>query len=113
MEKQQIEMYLMAHQGDFPAEKLMYLREKFAKASETAVACAMAVELTHPITMLLISFFLGGFGVDRFMLGDTGMGVLKLLTGGLCGILSLVDLFTISSKAKEQNFNKVMAALSL
>lgn len=38
------------------------------------------------------------------MLGDTGMGILKLLTFGLCGILTIIDWFTIIKKAKQKNF---------
>lgn len=39
------------------------------------------------------------------------MGILKLLTGGLCGILTIIDWFTISKKVKELNFNNVMALI--
>ena len=46
-------------------------------------------------TMALICFFLGYFGVHRFMMGHTGIGVLMLLTGGVCGILIWVDLIRI------------------
>ena len=60
------------------------------------------------IFILLISIFLGSLGIDRFMLGDTGMGILKLLTAGLCGVLTIIDWFTISNKAKECNFAKFM-----
>lgn len=42
-------------------------------------------------TAILLSFFLGGLGIDRFYLGYTGIGVLKLLTCGCCGILALID----------------------
>jgi len=45
------------------------------------------------------------------MIGDIGMGILKLLTLGVCGILTIIDWFTISKKAKELNFNNVMALL--
>ena len=47
------------------------------------------------LTTLLISFLLGWFGIDRFYLGYTGLGILKLVTFGLCGIWYVVDLVLI------------------
>lgn len=48
-------------------------------------------------TALLLSIFLGQFGADRFYLGYTKMGVIKLLTGGCLGILWIVDIIRIAS----------------
>jgi TM2 domain-containing membrane protein YozV len=45
---------------------------------------------------LLISIFMGWLGMDRFFLGYTGLGVLKLVTGGACGIWCLVDSILIA-----------------
>lgn len=78
---------------------------------EEHFALISAVEFKDPTTLLLVSIFLGGLGIDRFMLGDTGMGILKLLTGGVCGILSIVDWFNVQKKTKELNYNKLMMIL--
>lgn len=50
------------------------------------------------LTALLISVFVGGFGIDRFYLGYTGLGVAKLLTCGGLGIWSLIDLVLIAMR---------------
>ena len=48
------------------------------------------------VTALLLSFFLGGLGVDRFYLGYTGLGVAKLLTLGGFGLWALIDFIMIA-----------------
>ena len=111
VEKQKVDMFIMSNQKYFPSEKIMYLKDKMYRMDESKFALLSTVELKDPTTLLLVSLFLGSLGVDRFMLGDTAMGVLKLLTYGCCGILTLVDWFTISQKAKELNFQKVFALL--
>ncbi len=111
MDAQKIQMYLMGNQKYFPTSKMAYLREKLEKMDEEKFNLLSTVELKDPTTLLLVSIFLGGLGVDRFMNGDTGMGILKLLTGGCCGILTIYDWFTISNKVKEQNFTRVMTMI--
>ncbi len=109
MEQQKVDMYMMANQKYFPAEKTLYLAEKLKSMDGEKFNLLSTIELKDPTTNLLISLFLGSLGVDRFMIGDTGMGILKLLTSGCCGILTIIDWFTIQNKTKELNFNKVMS----
>ena len=51
---------------------------------------------------------MGFLGVDRFMLGQTGLGVAKLLTCGGFGIWAIIDWFTIMGITKEINFQLFM-----
>ena len=111
MDQQKVDMFIMTNQKYFPAEKILFLKEKLLSLDEGKFTMVSALDLKEPTTLLIISLFLGYLGVDRFMIGDTGMGVLKLLTGGCCGILTIIDWFTIMNKTKELNFNKVMTLI--
>ncbi|GHU83830.1 hypothetical protein FACS189468_9300 [Spirochaetia bacterium] len=62
------------------------------------------------LTLLLLSFFLGVLGVDRFYVGKIGTGILKLLTVGGCGVWALIDFITIcTGKFTDANGNRITA----
>lgn len=48
------------------------------------------------LVALLLSIFVGQLGIDRFYLGYVGLGILKLVTLGACGIWWLVDVILIA-----------------
>lgn len=111
MDQNKVDMYIMTNQKYFPAEKIMYIKEKLMAMDESKFTMLQTIDMKDPTTILLVSIFLGSLGIDRFMLGDIGMGVLKLLTCGVCGILTIIDWFTVSKKTKELNFNNIMTLL--
>ncbi|MDD4900164.1 MAG: TM2 domain-containing protein [Candidatus Omnitrophica bacterium] len=66
----------------------------------------MSAERKNFLTALLLSLFVGSLGVDRFYLGYIGLGILKLITLGGCGLWWLIDLILIASKnLKDVNGN--------
>jgi len=52
---------------------------------------------------LIMSIVFGSLGVDRFIMGKVGTGILKLITFGGCGIWWLIDLILIATKHPFEN----------
>lgn len=49
------------------------------------------------LVAILLSVLVGVYGVDRFYLGHIGLGVLKLITAGGCGIWWIIDIILIAT----------------
>ena len=103
--------WLAANSNKFNASDLVFIRQKLEKMSADNVAVLSSVELKDPIIGLILCLFLGCLGVHRFWLKQIGMGVLELLTGGLCGLLTLIDLFTIMGETRKCNFTAIIPYL--
>lgn len=52
---------------------------------------------------LIISIIFGCIGVDRFMMGQVGLGLLKLFTVGGFGFWWLIDIILIATKHPYKN----------
>ena len=110
MEQNKVEMFIATMSSKFPPEKLMLIRQQLETMDDKKLPVLQSLQYKDPTTLLIVSLFLGSFGVDRFMLGQTGLGVAKLLTCGGGGIWTIIDWIMIMGKTREMNFETFMQA---
>lgn len=108
---EQTNMLLMAYSKYFPEESIMMLKLRFDLMDESKKSLMYARKFKDPFTALILSLLVGSLGIDRFYIGDTGLGIAKLLTCGGCGIWTIVDYFLIMKRTKEKNFEKLMSRI--
>ena len=69
------------------------------------------MQFNDPVIILIVSLVTGPLAVDRFMIGDTGLGIAKLITCGGFGIWMLVDWIIIMGVTRQKNTEKLMRAI--
>ncbi|RZJ68508.1 MAG: TM2 domain-containing protein [Flavobacterium sp.] len=103
MEAQKVDMFLMMNSKFFEAHQIPQIRERLTALDESKAVMVQTIGFKDPTTSLIISLLAGGLGIDRFYIGDTGLGIAKLLTCGGLGIWSIVDWFLIMGATREKN----------
>lgn len=111
MEMQKVDMFMMTNSKFFESHQLIQIREKLILIDDSKWGLIQTLQFKDPTTSLIISLIAGTLGIDRFMIGDTGMGVGKLLTCGGLGIWALVDLFLIMGATREKNMANLQQVL--
>ena len=97
-------------------EELVFLQNFTNELSEEKLQTFIAVYngKRRKADQILLGCILGFVcvgGIQRFMVGQNGMGILYLLTGGLCLIGTIVD--TINYKKLSFEYNQQMARESM
>jgi len=112
MESQKVDMFLMSNNKFFESYHLMEIKDLLTNADDSKLTNVQIQQYKDPTTVLIISLIAGSLGVDRFMIGDTGLGIAKLLTCGGLGIWAIIDWFLIMGATKNKNFEKLVTAIN-
>jgi len=111
MEAQKVDMFIMSNAKFFESHQVNLVRERLIALDDSKWAMISTIQFKDPTTILIVSILAGSLGIDRFMIGDTGLGVGKLLTCGGLGIWSIVDWFMIQKVTREKNMQKIQMFL--
>lgn len=112
MDAQKVDMFLMTNAKFFESHEVPRIKARLMEMDETEWSRVQFLQFKDPTMSLIVSLFAGSLGVDRFMIGDTGMGIGKLLTCGGMGIWAIIDWFMIMGATREKNMMKLSQALS-
>jgi TM2 domain-containing membrane protein YozV len=107
MDQSKINMFISSMQDRLPRESMLLIVQQLKELDDEKFALLHSVNYRNPTNVLIVSIFLGGLGIDRFLLDQPGLGVLKLLTCGGFGIWALIDWFLIMDLTKQYNYKKL------
>lgn len=107
------ETFLAANLDKFPADQMPLLKQKLNEIDEDQNDFVYSTNLKNPQTALILSIFLGGFGVDRFYIGDTMLGILKLFFSWITfGLWTIIDMFLIQKACRKNNLENIQRIIA-
>jgi len=103
---------------ELEGEEFIYINKLLIEMTEEEAktfASAYKARRKDPVVVLILACigFFGAAGIHRFFIGHIGMGILYLLTAGLCLIGTIVDLINYKNLAFEYNKQKALEILQL
>lgn len=114
MDAQKVDAFLLSKGTDyFPSEYIPWVREQLLKMDDSKYMLLMSTSFKSPVIALVLSLLVGAYGVDRFYLGNIGLGVGKLLTLGGLGIWAIIDWFLIMGATRKHNLDKLNEILTM
>ena len=104
MEQNKIDIFIGTMSDKFNPMDVPQISARLAKLDDDKLIAVQALEYKNPIVLLIVSLFFGFLGIDRFLLGNILLGILKLITLGGFGIWTIIDWFLIMGATKKANF---------
>jgi len=111
MDTQKVDMFIMSNSKFFESHQVIQIRERLLQMDESKWVMIQSLQFKDPTVSLILSILIGTLGIDRFFIGDTGLGVGKLLTCGGFGIWAIIDWFLIMGATRAKNMEKLQQML--
>ena len=114
MDQQQLLMMI----SDLQPEELLlmqHLSKDMTEAQQQQFFSLYRGKRKERQTLLLLTLvgFFGIAGIQRFVVGDTGLGILYLVTFGFCGIGTIIDLININRITSDYNQKQAIEAANM
>ena len=103
--------WFQANAGKFPKSQRMIIQKRCSEMPDDRLMMLQQLKFKNPTVVIIVGLLFGWLGLDRFMMGSFILGLVKLFTGGLSGILWLLDLFILPGKAREANMKQIQPYL--
>ena len=111
MEAQKVDMFMLMNSKFFESYQLPVIRDRLIQIDDSKWGMVQITTFKDPTTAIILSVLTGVYGVDRFYIGDTGLGIAKLLTCGGLGIWAFVDWFLIMGATRQKNYERLQSIL--
>jgi hypothetical protein len=111
MDTQKVDLFIMSNARYFESYHLNVIRDRLLAVDDSKWGLMTTLQFKDPTTSLIVSILIGTLGIDRFIIGDTGLGIGKLLTCGGLGIWYIIDWFLIQQATREKNMQKMQQLL--
>ncbi len=111
MDAYKVDLFVMINGKFFEGHQVIQIRDKLVSLDDSKWPLIQTQQFKDPTVSLIVSLVAGSLGIDRFMIGDTGLGVGKLLTCGGFGIWTIIDWFMIMDATREKNAIKLKEIL--
>lgn len=111
MEAQKVDMFIVANGKYFEGHQLSMIRERLLSLDDSKWAVVSMIQFKDPTVIQIVSILAGSLGIDRFMVGDIGLGIGKLLSCGGLGVWAIIDWFMIQRVTREKNLERLQQIL--
>lgn len=111
MDSQKVDLFIMTNGKFFETHQIIQIRDRLIAIDDSKWSLIQSLRFNDPTISLIVSLLGGSLGIDRFLIGDTGLGVGKLLTCGGLGIWTIIDWFLIMDATRQKNMEKIQQVL--